>query len=158
MKELRGFKICCHEGKDNRTDIQTAAGDPRALRQQSQWIIPALILQEDYKKVLLGFILKPQFTLTQHRPRAAMLQDEKCRKKKSYSSYKRSTKWKMTGWNSSRDSTTSPDTQWQSPAPPFKSFTVCRPALDSPAHLTYSRALSYGWKSKLELRLNLNRL
>ena len=39
-------------------------------------------MQEDYKKVLLGFILKPQFTLTQHRPQAAMLQDEKCRKKK----------------------------------------------------------------------------
>lgn len=70
--ELRGFKVCSYEGKDDRTDVRTAAaGDPPALRQQSQRIIPALISQDGRIKneASWGFMWKPQLTLTQQGPR-----------------------------------------------------------------------------------------
>lgn len=78
---LRGFKVCSYEGKDDRTDTQTATIaaaqlHPPALRQQSQWIIPALISQ-DYCEALLGFIWQPRLTLTRHKAQHDRLKKHK---------------------------------------------------------------------------------
>lgn len=78
---LRAFKVWSYEGKDDRTDMQTATVaaaqlHPPALRQQSQQIIPALISQ-DYCEALLGFIWQPRLTLTRHKAQHDRLKKHK---------------------------------------------------------------------------------
>lgn len=125
--KLRGLKVCSDEGKDNRTDIHTAVGDPRALRQQSDWVIPALDLAGGLKnEALLGFIWKPQLTLTQHRPQDTMTQW----KAHSYSSYKLNTTWQMCLKH--QDSLNNITWHTQTLAPGLQSLNVCRLSFHSP--------------------------